>query len=68
MNKGWFAIIDLNKEEAFVMEILYSGTNRQAVDRLYPSNDFSGPWDTEAEAEKDLTRLIDNCPLSLERI
>jgi hypothetical protein len=68
MSEGWFAIIDFETEEAFIKHIVYNGTSRQAVYRLYPLGDFSGPWDNEQEAENALDRLIENCVLNLKRI
>jgi hypothetical protein len=68
MNNGWFAIADFDEEKGLVKHIFYNGTSLQAVRRMYPNCDFSGPWDTEAEALAALGKLIaENSEVRFER-
>jgi hypothetical protein len=62
MGDRWFAIVDFDETKAFVTRIVYSGTCRQAVDRLYRRCDFSGPWDTEGQASLALSGLLEELP------
>lgn len=66
--EGYFAIVDYKEEKAFIKHIVYSGTEREAINRLYSQNDFSGPWDTEKEAEDDLDRLVTHSDFPVMRV